>query len=133
MANGMHPSRSRRLHTAVSTIQGLYYTLTGIWSLVSIDTFQMVTGPKTDLWLVRTVGVLVIVSGAVLLLAARRRHFPAEVILLGTGQALALAAIDVVYTAAGTISPVYLLDAVAEIVLVAMWIIGLRSSSRFAR
>ncbi|HKB37693.1 MAG TPA: hypothetical protein VKD72_14695, partial [Gemmataceae bacterium] len=24
----------------------------GVWPLVNIDTFQLVTGPKTDLWLV---------------------------------------------------------------------------------
>jgi hypothetical protein len=39
--------------------QGVYYLLTGVWPLPSIGSFQRVTGPKTDLWLVRTVGVLV--------------------------------------------------------------------------
>jgi len=41
----------------------------GIWSLVSIGSFQKVTGPKTDVWLVKTVGVLVIGVGAALGLA----------------------------------------------------------------
>jgi hypothetical protein len=36
--------------------------MTGLWPLVSIGTFQQVTGPKTDLWLVKTVGVLIAVS-----------------------------------------------------------------------
>jgi hypothetical protein len=124
-----HPVHSGRLLVAASSIQGFFYVLTGLWALVSIDTFQMVTGPKTDLWLVRTVGLLVFVSGAVLLLAAYRRHFPAEIILLGIGQALVLTAIDIFYVAVGRISTVYLLDAVAEIILVSMWIIGLRGLS----
>jgi hypothetical protein len=37
--------------------QGIFYLLTGIWPLVSTNTFQKVTGPKQDLWLVRTAGV----------------------------------------------------------------------------
>jgi hypothetical protein len=125
-----HSIRSGRLLFAASAIQGSYYMLTGLWALVSIDTFQMVTGPKTDLWLVRTVGLLVLVSGAVLLLAAYRRHYPAEVILLGIGQALALTAIDIFYVAVGRISAIYLLDALAEIILVTIWITGLRGLSR---
>ena len=47
----------------ISLAQGLFYFLTGVWALVSIDTFQKVTGPKTDLWLVKTVGVLFRVIG----------------------------------------------------------------------
>jgi len=34
--------------TYLCLIQGVYYLLTGLWPLVSIETFQMVTGPKTD-------------------------------------------------------------------------------------
>jgi hypothetical protein len=129
MAKATRPPHAGLL-IAAATIQGSYYVLTGLWSLVSIDTFQMVTGPKADLWLVRTVGLLVMVSGGVLLLAARRRHFSAEVVLLAIGQALALTAIDIFYVAVGRISPVYLLDALAEIILVSMWVAGLRGSSR---
>ena len=42
---------------------------TGIWPLLDIESFQDVTGSKTDLWLVRTVGVLVAVIDGVVLLA----------------------------------------------------------------
>ncbi len=34
---------------------------------MGIRTLEVVTGPKTDLWLVKTVGVLVGVSGVVLI------------------------------------------------------------------
>lgn len=40
-------------------LQGTYYLLTGVWPFASMGTFLAVTGPKTDLWLVRTVGALV--------------------------------------------------------------------------
>jgi hypothetical protein len=43
--------------------------LTGICPLISIDTFQKVTRPKTDLWLVKTVGSLIASIGLVIVLA----------------------------------------------------------------
>src|SRR3954468_1474564 len=93
------PARARQSGwvTSVLWVQGLYYLATGVWPLVSMDTFLMVTGPKTDLWLVDTVGVLVGVIGLVLLLAAARRHATAEVVLLALGSALALTGVDVIF------------------------------------
>ncbi len=109
---------------ATAVVQGLYYLATGLWPLLSLQTFMRVTGPKTDGWLVRTVGLLVGVSGLALLLAAWSHRVTPEMILLGIGQAVALATIDVVYAVRGRISKIYLLDAVAEAVLVAGWVAG---------
>ncbi|MGE5597234.1 MAG: hypothetical protein ACM3S1_14515 [Hyphomicrobiales bacterium] len=95
--------------------QGIYYLVTGAWALLGIRSFQAVTGPKTDLWLVKTVGALVTAIGAVLTLSALRRRPPAEMRLLATGSAVGLAAIDTVYVRRGRISPIYLLDALAEL------------------
>ena len=108
----------------VALVQGVYYLATGLWPLVDIDSFQSVTGPKTDLWLVRTVGALVTVIGLVLISAARRRRVTNEILLLGLGSALALAAIDVIYALSGRISVIYLADAAAEIGLAALWGVG---------
>ena len=101
--------------------QGVYYLLTGLWALVSMRTFEAVTGPKTDRWLVKTVGVLVSVIGAVLMLAGLRRRVEPESALLAAGSAAGLAAIDTVYATRGRISKIYLLDAVAEVALAAAW------------
>jgi hypothetical protein len=79
-------------------------------------------GPKVDRWLVKTVGVLVTVIGSALALASRRRQLAPEIVLVAAGSAAALATIDVVYVARRRISPVYLLDAVAEIALLAGWV-----------
>jgi hypothetical protein len=106
----------------LALLQGGFYAASGIWALVDLDSFMAVTGPKTDHWLVKTVGILVTVIGAALLLAWRRGRVPAEVILLATGSALSLAAVDVIYVSNGTISPVYLLDAAAEVGLALAWI-----------
>ena len=107
---------------ALALVQGAFYAATGLWALVDLDSFMAVTGPKTDHWLVKTVGALVTVIGAVLLLAWTRRRVPAEVVLLAMASALSLAAIDVVYVSSGTILPIYLLDAVAEVGLALAWI-----------
>jgi NADH:ubiquinone oxidoreductase subunit K len=108
--------------------QGLYFFATGVWPLVHMESFLAVTGPKTDLWLVRTVGVLIAVIGFALLVAAFRRQTGAEVRTLAIGSALGLAAIDVIYVTLGVIPPVYLLDAVAEGVLITGWMLLLSRS-----
>jgi len=109
---------------SISLAQGLYYAATGVWPLVSIGTFQKVTGPKTDLWLVKTVGVLVSVTGVVLMTAGCRRQTAPEIPLLAAGSAAGLAAIDITYVAKKRISPIYLLDVLAEVALIACWTFG---------
>ncbi len=111
----------RNLYSLLSWGQGAYYALTGLWAIVSIGTFQKVTGPKVDTWLVKTVGVLIIVIGGVLGLAGKRGEPVPEVPLLAVGSAAGLTAIDIIYVARKRIRPVYLLDAVAEIGLIALW------------
>ena len=99
--------------------QGVYFLLTGIWPLLSMRTFEMVTGPKVDRWLVKTVGLLVAVIGASLLADASRPSRGTR--LLGAGGAAALGGIDVVYALKGRISKIYLADAVVEALLVGLW------------
>jgi hypothetical protein len=77
----------------------------------------------------RTVGVLVTVIGAVLLLAGRRRRVTDEIVLLAVGSALGLAAIDVIYAVSGRISAVYLADAVVEVGLALLWLVAWRRAT----
>jgi hypothetical protein len=108
----------------LATAQGLYYFATGIWPILHLDSFQAVTGAKTDLWLVKTAGLLIAVIGAAVF-AARTRPAPsAEMFVLAAGSALALGMVDVVYALRGVISKIYLLDAVPEAALVAGWSIA---------
>lgn len=112
---------SLTLFKGLALMQGLFYLVTGIWPLVHIRSFVWVTGPKTDLWLVKTAGVLITVAGMVLSLAAFRRQPAPEIPLLATGSAAGLTGIDLVYVAKKRISPVYLLDALVEVVLIGLW------------
>lgn len=106
-------------------IQGLYYAATGIWPLVDIESFIYVTGPKTDIWLVRTVGVLVLVIGASLLAASGKKAINSPVLVLAIGSCIGFAAIDITYVLNDTISEIYLLDAGGQFLLLILWMIAL--------
>lgn len=103
-------------------VEGTYYALTGIWPIVSIKTFMKVTGPKTDLWLVKTVGLLVLASGAAMIVAWARDTRSPEILTIATGQAIFLLLVDVTYSVTGVIWKTYLIDAVIQMVLI-VWII----------
>lgn len=111
-------------------VQGLYYIVFGLWVQLSIYTFMQLTGPKTDIWLVKVVGLLLIISGIVLIMSAFRRRTPLEVVALGAGNALVLAGADLVYVLTRAISPIYLADAAIEAVFLLGWI---RYGSRFEK
>jgi hypothetical protein len=112
----------------LALVQAGYYLVTGIWPLVSIETFERVTGPKVDRWLVKTVGALVTAIGAALGVAAARPALSVELRLLALLSAGGLAAIDLVYVARRRIAPVYLLDAVLQLTLTAGWLAVWRGS-----
>lgn len=115
------PDSSGKRSRATAVAQGAYYLATGLWPFVSMRSFLAVTGPKADLWLVRTVGGLVGVVGGVLLAAGRRERVTPEIRWLGAGSAAALGLIESYYALKGRISPVYLADAVAEAGIVGAW------------
>ncbi len=117
------------LWRTTGAVQATVYILTGVWPWLSMRTFLKVTGPKEDLWLVKTVGALVTVVGVVLGLAVRRRRVTPEIALLGAGSAGALAGVDALFVAQGRIPPVYLLDMVGELVLVAGWLLGTKADA----
>jgi hypothetical protein len=102
-------------------IQGLYWLVTGLWGLLDIDSFVLVTGPKTDIWLVKTVSVLIIVISLSLLSAVNSKEQTRPVILLAISSCIGLAGIDLYYSLNNVISKIYLLDAAAEIIFLIAW------------
>jgi hypothetical protein len=111
----------REWESRLACAQGVFYVGTGLWPILHLRSFEAVTGPKLEGWLVKTVGALITVMGGTLLMAGLRRRVTPELRLLGVGGAAAFTAVDVLYTAKRRISPVYLLDAAAEAVLIAGW------------
>ena len=111
--------------TAIAIVQGCCFLTAGIWPLLRIESFQKVTGRKTDLWLVKTVAVLVVVIGAGLILAGITQRFAPGLILIGMASALALMSVDLVYAGRRTISLIYLLDAPVEAAFLVWWTVAL--------
>lgn len=109
--------------SGLSLIQGVYFLAGGVWPILHMNSFLALTGPKTDLWLVKTVGMLLAVMGISLLMSGVRASVSPEIRWLAAGGALALAGVEVVYVLTATISPVYLLDALVELGFVSLWVV----------
>ncbi|MBT2534214.1 hypothetical protein J7E83_19205 [Arthrobacter sp. ISL-48] len=105
----------------VSRLQGSFNVVSGVWPLVHMRSFEAITGPKTDKWLVRTVSGLLVTIGIVQFLSRDDTQDIAMARRLGIGTAATLAAIDVVYAAKGRISKIYLLDAAVEMLWIRRW------------
>ncbi len=110
-----------RDRNAVAQLQGWYYVITGGWPMLSMGTFELIAGPKRERWLVRSVALLLCVIGGSLEQAARYERITPETRIVGVGTAASLAAIDVLYVVRGTLRPVYLLDALVELLFIRGW------------
>ena len=128
-----------RFAITTAAVQGAYFAVLGVWPILDIESFQAVTGPKTDHlptgnesdhWLVITVGALITVIGLTLLLAAWRKTITYEIVFLAVGSAIALAIVDVVYVVREVIAPIYLADAVVEGAFCIAWFLIARPTSR---
>lgn len=115
--------RATRLFRWTLWLQTIYYFVTALWPLVDIDSFMFVTGPKTDVWLVKSVGMLLVPITLCFLLHLfmEVNHWP--VAILAAGCCIGFIAIDVYYVLNDVISPIYLADAVAEFILLIGWVI----------
>jgi hypothetical protein len=102
----------------VTLVQSIYFFVTGIWPILHMRSFVKVTGPKTDLWLVKTVGILLAVIGIVLIDAQLNAEINTSIISLAIGSALSLAMIEFGYVTKRVVSPIYLGDAFLELLLI---------------
>jgi hypothetical protein len=86
--------------------------------------FEAVTGPKTDHWLVRTVGLLAAAASIPILRAAARDRVDDQTAALAISSAVAFVAGDLPPVASRRISPIYLADAAIEALFVGLWARG---------
>lgn len=117
----------------IAAVQGLYFLVTGVWPLVAVESFQSVTGAKTDLWLVYCLGGLVAVIGLALIASMISASITRETAILAIGSALVLAGIDLVFVFHGVISGIYIADAAAELALVVWWTMTYVGIPKFRR
>lgn len=111
-----------KIYTALLWVQSLYTLLTALWGLIDIDSFMAVTGPKTDIWLVKTVSTVLLAIAVTLISYIYVRTDPLPAIILGFCTSARLYAIDFYYSGRDAISPVYALDGVAEVIFALLWI-----------
>jgi hypothetical protein len=79
---------------------------------------EMVFGPKTDRWLVKTVAGLLMVNGLTQLTTSSTAGGVRQARRLGVGTA---AVLDLVYVPARRISKMYLVDAALEVGWILAW------------
>jgi hypothetical protein len=112
----------RKLYITLIIAHGLYILVTALWPLLDIKSFMEVTGPKNDIWLVKTVGVLLIPIVICLFSALFLETHPVPVILVGISCSAGLAVIDFYYTSNKTIRGIYAWDGVLEIIFLTGWV-----------
>ena len=103
--------------------QGIYYLLTALWGIVDIDSFMDVTGPKNDVWLVKTVSVLIIPISLCLLSFLYVKSDIRPAIILGITSTAGLAIVDFYYSLRDVISHVYTVDGAVQALLCIGWIV----------
>jgi hypothetical protein len=110
-----------KMYRTILVAHSIYILITAMWPIIDIDSFMKVTGPKTDIWLVKTVGASLIPVGLCMLSFI---SIPASrpVIMLGGGTAISFICIDVYYVVSGVIPDIYLADAFVEALFLAGWI-----------
>lgn len=106
---------------ALPLVHGAFWIGAGLWPVVHLPSFEAVTGPKVDGWLVKTMGGMIAAVGATLLASAFGPPTRGERIL-GAASAGVLAASALWYGGRGRISRVYLVDAAVEGSLSALWL-----------
>jgi len=116
------PSSPTRPIVALGAVQAGYYVATGALPLISMPAFERITGPKTDDWLVRTIGGLAVGLGAVLARdASTGRTDP----IVGLAGAVPFGLSSLWYGGTGRVSRVYLLDGLVEVAFAAAWLAAL--------
>jgi hypothetical protein len=119
-----------KLYRTLLLIQAIYTLVTAIWPILHIESFMIITGPKTDIWLVKTVSVLLIALSVSWLLALRYRwdHRPVLASLFASSTGLVI--VELWYVAMNEISMVYLLDAGLQVVFLITWLFVLKQMDR---
>lgn len=115
--------RKKGTFRIIPLIQAIYVSITAIWPLVHIESFMQVTGYKTDVWLVKTVSVLLFP----LMILLYRSVIKSKPISLTISAALisataGLIIVELVYYFKGTIAQVYFWDTIIETIFLLWWI-----------
>lgn len=114
----------------IPLIQTIYYTITAVWPLLHIQSFMDVTGEKTDVWLVKTVSLLLLPYCFLLLYLTvnYKRNFIIVIAIMIC--CLGLAAVEGYYYFRKVIKWVYLVDAIIQMIFFGYWIHHIKINSK---
>jgi hypothetical protein len=101
----------KRILSSTIFTQGIYYLITGVWPLVDIHSFMLVTGPKTDIWLVKAMSCLFCAIGLALVIGRKER----VCVWLSLLTSFSMAVIDFYYSSIDVTSDVYKIDGVIQV------------------
>jgi hypothetical protein len=121
-----------KLFKSLVISQSTYIFITGAWPIIDIKSFMMVTGPKTDIWLVKTVGALLIPVALTMISFLRCKNDRYPAMILGAGIAISFICVDTYYALTDVISNIYLADAAAESIFLVGWIASLLQKKNLA-
>ncbi len=102
--------------------QSAVYVTTGLWPLVHLRSFEVVTGRKRDDWLVRANGAIFAAIGLGLGLAAVRDRLTPEWRAMAVALAFGVIGVETTNLVRGRISWVYGLDAAFEAGMATVWL-----------
>ncbi|WP_336514176.1 hypothetical protein [Pollutibacter soli] len=112
-------------------LQSIYTLVASLRAIADIKSLMVISGCKTDFWLVKTVAALVIAISICLISGLFFRGNPLPILILSLTSAIALSTIDLYYLTNNTIGSVYLLDAVAHLIFTMISMILLMNAKRW--
>ena len=107
--------------------QGLYYIVAGLWPLVDLRSFEALTGPKPDRFVVEATGLLFAASGAALAVGAVARGQDRSSRILSA--LVPMTSTFVALRHRPQVRAVYLADAAAQFGM-AVWVTASRATPR---
>lgn len=106
---------------ALLRFQSLYYLTTALWPIFHIESFMFITGYKQDVWLVKTVGALLIPVAATLASYSFAKSLDRPALILGIGTCISFIGVDFYYSLSKIISRIYMLDGFLQMALLGVW------------
>jgi hypothetical protein len=108
-------------------VQATYTLITAVWPIVHIESFMEATGYKTDVWLVKTVGALLIPVSSCLIAYLFINTDRRPAMILGGLSSIAFICIDFYYSLTDVIWDIYMADGFLQIIFLSAWVyIGLK-------
>lgn len=106
----------------IPLLHGIYLMITALWALLFLNSFVKITGIKTDIWLVKTIAILLLPYS--LLFMWKSTHTPKlpVVNVVAVMLCMGLTTINAYYYAEGVLGTFYMIDAWIEIFLSVWWL-----------